>query len=55
MMARIRSAIETFAPVDVFVTDPAEMVERRDDVGSLLYWPLREGRSVDRRERVRAV
>lgn len=55
MMARIRSAIDTFAPVEVFVTDPAEMAERRDDVGSLLYWPLREGRSVYRRKRVRAV
>ena len=55
MMARIRSAIDTFAPVDVFVTDPAEMAERRDDVGSLLYWPLREGRTVYRRTRVRAV
>jgi predicted nucleotidyltransferase len=55
LMARIRSAIATFAPVDVFVTDPAEMAERRDDVGSLLYWPLREGRPVYRRKRVRAV
>ena len=54
-MARIRSAITTFAPVDVFVTDPAEIAERRDDVGSLVYWPLREGRSVYRRKRVRAV
>ena len=39
MMARIRSAIETFAPVDVIVTDPTEMAERHDDVGSILYWP----------------
>ena len=39
MMARIRSAIETsrFAPVDVLVTDGAEMAERHDDVGSILY------------------
>ena len=55
MMARIRSAIETFAPIDVIVTDPAEMAERRDDVGSILYWPLREGRVVYRRARVQAV
>lgn len=55
MMARIRSAIETFAPVDVIVTDPAEIAERRDDVGSVLYWPLREGRAVYRRSRVEAV
>ena len=55
MMARIRSAIETFAPVDVIVTDPAEMAERHDDVGSILYWPTREGRPVYRRASVQAV
>ena len=55
MMALIRTAIETFAPVDVFVTDAAEMVERRDDVGSILYWPAREGRAVYRRTSVQAV
>ena len=55
MMARIRSAIETFVPVDVIVTDPAEMAERRDDVGSILYWPSREGRPVYRRASVQAV
>jgi len=55
MMARIRSAIETFAPVDVIVTDPAEMAERRHDVGSILYWPAREGRPVYRRASVQAV
>jgi predicted nucleotidyltransferase len=53
-MARIRAAIRTFAPVDVFVTDPAEIVARRNDVGSLLYWPVREGRSVYHRPRARA-
>ncbi len=55
MMARIRSAIETFAPVDVIVAEAAEMVERHDDVGSILYWPTREGRPVYRRTRVQAV
>ena len=55
MMARIRSAIETFAPVDVIVTDPPEMAERHDDVGSILYWPAREGRPVYRRASVQAV
>ena len=55
MMARIRSAIETFAPVDVIVTDPAEMAERHDEVGSILYWPTREGRPVYRRASVQAV
>lgn len=46
MMVHIRSAIHTFAPVDVLVTDPVEIALRRDDVGSMLYWPLREGRTV---------
>jgi uncharacterized protein len=55
MMARIRSAIETFAPVDVTVTDPAEMAERRDEVGSILYWPAREGRAVYRRASVESI
>lgn len=55
MMARIRSAIETFAPVDVIVSDPLEMARRRDDVGSILYWPAREGRCVYRRASAEAV
>jgi predicted nucleotidyltransferase len=55
MMARIRSAIETFAPVDVIVTDATEIAARRDDVGSILYWPSREGRPVYRRNGVHAV
>ena len=55
MMARIRSAIRTFAPVDVLVTDPVEIARRRNDVGSMLYWPLREGRTVYTRSRARAV
>jgi hypothetical protein len=54
MMARIRSAIETFLPVDVIVTDPAEMAERHDDVGSILYWPAREGRPAYPRASVEA-
>jgi predicted nucleotidyltransferase len=53
-MARIRAAIRTFAPVDIFVANPAEMTTRRNDVGSLLYWPAREGRAVYRRARARA-
>ena len=55
MMARIRSAIDTFAPIDVIVSDPAEMAERHDDIGSILYWPAREGRSAYRRASVQAV
>jgi uncharacterized protein len=55
MMSRIRSSIETFAPVDVLVTDHAEIADRREDVGSILYWPVREGRVVYRRARAEAV
>jgi hypothetical protein len=55
MMAHIRSAIETFAPVDVLVTDRAEMAARHDDVGSILYWPTREGRPVYRPASVQPV
>ncbi len=55
MMARVRRSIQTFVPVDVLITDPIEMAERRDDVGSILYWPLKEGRSVYRRPHAEAV
>ncbi len=55
MMARIRSAITTFAPVDVIVSDRAEMAERHDDVGSILYWPARDGQPVYRRSSGQAV
>ncbi|MGC8627580.1 MAG: nucleotidyltransferase domain-containing protein [Acidimicrobiales bacterium] len=33
-------------PVQVFVTDLRECERRRDVVGSMHYWPLREGRVV---------
>lgn len=49
MMARACASVTTFAPVDVLVSDVDEVVRRRDDVGSILYWPMREGRSVYRR------
>ena len=49
MMARARASVTTFAPVDVLVSDVDEVARRRDDVGSILYWPVREGRSVYRR------
>jgi uncharacterized protein len=45
----IRAAITTFAPVDIVVCTRDELHEHRDDVGSAVYWPLREGRSVHRR------
>ena len=36
-------------PVDVVIADVAELIADRDEVGSSVYWPLREGRSVYRR------
>lgn len=46
LVARLRRAITAPVPADVFVTDPSEIERRRDVIGSLLYWPLREGRVV---------
>lgn len=46
LMGDIRFAIEAPAPVQVFVTDPAEIARRRDVPGSFHYWPLREGKVV---------
>lgn len=46
VVARLRRAVTAPVPVDVFVTDPSEIERRGDVIGSLLYWPLREGRVV---------
>lgn len=46
LMGEIRAAISAPVAIDVFVTDPAECERRRDVVGSMHYWPLREGRVV---------
>lgn len=46
LMGAIRAAIKVKAPVDVFVTDEAECDRRRDIIGSMHYWPLREGEVV---------
>ena len=46
LMGEIRFAISAPVPIDVFVTDPAECERRRDVVGSMHYWPLREGEVV---------
>lgn len=43
LMGTIRFAISAPVPIDVFVTDPKECERRRDVVGSVHYWPLREG------------
>lgn len=45
----IRSAIKTFVPVDVLVADRHDLATYDGSVGSALYWPLREGRSVYKR------
>jgi predicted nucleotidyltransferase len=44
LMTELHRALTVPAPVDVFVTDPDEMRRRRDVIGSMLYWPVREGR-----------
>lgn len=49
LMRRVRGAIRTFAPVDIVIADVAEIAVDRDAVGSAVFWPLREGRSVYRR------
>lgn len=46
LMGEIRSAISAPVAIDVFVTDPKECERRKDIVGSMHYWPLREGRVV---------
>jgi predicted nucleotidyltransferase len=33
-------------PLHIFVTDERECARRRDVIGSMHYWPLREGRTV---------
>lgn len=34
------------APIDIFVTDLAEYERRKDVIGSMAYWPEREGEIV---------
>jgi uncharacterized protein len=48
-MRRVRSSIRTFVPVDIVIADTDEIASDRDDVGSAVYWPLREGQFVYRR------
>lgn len=49
LMAAARRAILVAAPFDILVTDASEIATRRNNVASILYWPLREGRVVYRR------
>ena len=44
--AKLYGALGGAVPVQVFVTDRRECERRRDVVGSMHYWPLREGRVV---------
>ena len=44
--ATLRRSLPAPVPVQVFVTDERECTRRRDVVGSMHYWPLREGRVV---------
>jgi uncharacterized protein len=49
-MSAIRRAVTVDAPVDIFVTDQRECERRRDVLGSMHYWPLREGETVYERD-----
>lgn len=46
LMGEIRFAIRAPVAIDVFVTDMEECERRKDVVGSMHYWPLREGEVV---------
>lgn len=46
LISSIRRAISARAPIDVFVTDLAEYERRKDVIGSMHYWPAREGEVV---------
>jgi predicted nucleotidyltransferase len=46
LMGKIRFAISAPVPIDVFVTDTDETERRKDVIGSVHYWPLREGEVV---------
>ncbi len=49
LMGRLRGAVKAVIPIDVIVTDPAEIERRRDVIGSMLYWPMRTGRVMHER------
>lgn len=46
LVSSIRRSIRARAPIDVFVTDLAEYERRKDVIGSMIYWPAREGEVV---------
>jgi predicted nucleotidyltransferase len=45
-MSRLRAAVTSEVPIQIYVTDVRECARRRDVIGSMHYWPLREGRVV---------
>jgi len=46
LMAKLHTAVSAPVPLDVLVTDPQELKQRKDVIGSFLYWPTREGQVV---------
>ncbi len=49
LMGRLRRVIKAVIPIDVIVTDSAEIERRRDVIWSTLYWPMRAGRLMHER------
>lgn len=43
LMAEMRQAVAPSLAVQIFPTDERETMRRRDVIGSLHYWPVREG------------
>ncbi len=46
LMTAARAAVTAPIPIDVFVTDPVEYERRKDVIGSMHYWPARQGEVV---------
>ena len=46
LVASLRHVTPALLPLQIFVTDRRECRRRRDVIGSMHYWPLREGRVV---------
>lgn len=46
LMGKVRGAISARAPIDVLVTDVQEFERRKNLLGSMQYWPAREGQVV---------
>lgn len=46
LRGKFRMAVRAPVAMDIFVTDVEECERRRDVIGSMHYWPLREGKVV---------